>query len=120
MVQVVAEGTGRDERVARTIPKITWKKTSTVGIRIREWVEPAALPPIVEHTRKGQRILISIDDDVLYKLSNSFSKRMEEYEKNVSKYVELQKVKNNNRCRCTVNAVVLQYGLDGWCLGLSR
>eukprot|EP00924_Labyrinthula_sp_SR-Ha-C_P006385 augustus_masked-scaffold_57-processed-gene-0.54-mRNA-1 protein AED:1.00 eAED:1.00 QI:0/0/0/0/1/1/5/0/2940 len=46
----------------------------------RQYIEPAVLPPIVERIRGGARMLVGIDDDVLYKLSSAFRKRLDDYE----------------------------------------
>eukprot|EP00924_Labyrinthula_sp_SR-Ha-C_P010186 augustus_masked-scaffold_66-processed-gene-0.96-mRNA-1 protein AED:1.00 eAED:1.00 QI:0/0/0/0/1/1/6/0/468 len=40
---------------------------------------------------------VGIEDDILPKLSVAFRKRLDEYEKNVAKYVEFQKMLNNKR-----------------------
>eukprot|EP00924_Labyrinthula_sp_SR-Ha-C_P011429 augustus_masked-scaffold_46-processed-gene-0.6-mRNA-1 protein AED:1.00 eAED:1.00 QI:0/0/0/0/1/1/6/0/493 len=50
-----------------------------------------------EWSSKVEMISISKDDDVLYELSIAFRKRVEDYEKMVAKYVELQKKMNNSR-----------------------
>eukprot|EP00924_Labyrinthula_sp_SR-Ha-C_P008322 maker-scaffold_11-snap-gene-9.44-mRNA-1 protein AED:0.23 eAED:0.32 QI:0/0/0/1/0/0/2/0/264 len=58
-----------------------------------QYIEPAGLPPVVERIRGGARMLVGIDDDVLYKLSAAFRKRLNEYEEKVAKY----KKKNGRR-----------------------
>eukprot|EP00924_Labyrinthula_sp_SR-Ha-C_P003437 snap_masked-scaffold_15-processed-gene-9.33-mRNA-1 protein AED:0.88 eAED:0.88 QI:0/-1/0/1/-1/1/1/0/1128 len=86
----------------------------------RQYIEPAGLPPIVERIRGGARMLIDIDDDVLYKLSSAFRKRLDDYEKKVAKYVEYQKVLNNKRKRAAVDPALLQYNEGDWCLVSSK
>eukprot|EP00924_Labyrinthula_sp_SR-Ha-C_P000014 snap_masked-scaffold_101-processed-gene-0.23-mRNA-1 protein AED:1.00 eAED:1.00 QI:0/-1/0/0/-1/1/1/0/114 len=81
-----------------------------------QYIEPAGLPPVVERIQDGARMLIGIDDDVLYKLSSAFRKLLDEYEEKVSKYVEFQKVLNNKRKRTTVDPTLLQYNEGYWYL----
>eukprot|EP00924_Labyrinthula_sp_SR-Ha-C_P013244 augustus_masked-scaffold_45-processed-gene-0.4-mRNA-1 protein AED:1.00 eAED:1.00 QI:0/-1/0/0/-1/1/1/0/124 len=86
----------------------------------RQYIEPAGLSPIVERIRGGARILIVIDDDVLYKLSSAFRKRLDEYEKKVAKYVEFQKVLNNMGKRTAVDRALLQYNEGDWYMVSSK
>eukprot|EP00924_Labyrinthula_sp_SR-Ha-C_P013652 snap_masked-scaffold_5-processed-gene-9.29-mRNA-1 protein AED:0.87 eAED:0.87 QI:0/-1/0/1/-1/1/1/0/508 len=86
----------------------------------RQYIEPSGLPPLVERIGGGSRILVGIDDDVLYKLSTAFRKRLNEYEEKVAKYVEFQKVLNNRRKRTAVDPALLQYNVRDWCLMSSK
>eukprot|EP00924_Labyrinthula_sp_SR-Ha-C_P014563 augustus_masked-scaffold_34-processed-gene-1.7-mRNA-1 protein AED:1.00 eAED:1.00 QI:0/0/0/0/1/1/12/0/2109 len=86
----------------------------------RQYIEPAGLPPLVERIRKGASMLVSIDADVLYKLSATFRIRLEEYEKKVAKYVEFQKMLNNRRKKTAVDPALLQYNVGDWCLLSSK
>eukprot|EP00924_Labyrinthula_sp_SR-Ha-C_P014206 maker-scaffold_59-snap-gene-0.109-mRNA-1 protein AED:0.56 eAED:0.57 QI:0/0/0/1/1/1/2/0/828 len=86
----------------------------------RQYIEPAGLPPIVERIRGGARMLVGIDDDVLYRLSSAFIKRLDDYEKKVAKYVEYQKVLNNRRKKTAVDPALLQYNEGDWCLVSSK
>eukprot|EP00924_Labyrinthula_sp_SR-Ha-C_P007786 snap_masked-scaffold_28-processed-gene-3.9-mRNA-1 protein AED:0.86 eAED:0.86 QI:0/-1/0/1/-1/1/1/0/490 len=86
----------------------------------RQYIEPSALPPLVERIRGGCRILVSIEDDVPYKLSAAFRRRLDECEEKVAKYVEFQKLLNNRRKRTAVDPALLQYNVGDWCLMSSK
>eukprot|EP00924_Labyrinthula_sp_SR-Ha-C_P007286 maker-scaffold_8-snap-gene-14.16-mRNA-1 protein AED:0.72 eAED:0.73 QI:0/0/0/0.5/1/1/2/0/1054 len=86
----------------------------------RQYIEPAGLPPIVESIRGGARMLVGIDDDILYKLSSAFRKHLDDYEGKIAKYVEFQKVLNNRRKRTAVDPALLQYNEGDWCLVSSK
>eukprot|EP00924_Labyrinthula_sp_SR-Ha-C_P012393 maker-scaffold_10-augustus-gene-5.1-mRNA-1 protein AED:0.27 eAED:0.28 QI:0/0/0/1/0/0/2/0/281 len=86
----------------------------------RQYIEPTGLLLVAERIRGGARMLVGIDDDVLYKLSAAFRKRLGEYEGKVAKYVEFQKVLNNKRKRTAVDPALLQYNMGDWCLVSSN
>eukprot|EP00924_Labyrinthula_sp_SR-Ha-C_P000607 augustus_masked-scaffold_27-processed-gene-4.59-mRNA-1 protein AED:1.00 eAED:1.00 QI:0/0/0/0/1/1/3/0/1847 len=86
----------------------------------RQYIEPAELPPLVERIRKGASTLVSIDTDVLYRLSAAFRKRLDDYEEKVAKYVEFRKVLNNKRKKAAVDPALLQYNVGDWCLLSSK
>eukprot|EP00924_Labyrinthula_sp_SR-Ha-C_P007692 snap_masked-scaffold_28-processed-gene-0.21-mRNA-1 protein AED:0.99 eAED:0.99 QI:0/-1/0/1/-1/1/1/0/718 len=86
----------------------------------RQYIEPAGVPPVVGRIRGDASMLVSIDADVLYKLSVAFRKRLDEYEKKVAKYVEFQKVLSNKRKKTAVDLALLQYNVGDWCLLSSR